>query len=175
MTGATTAASPWRHRFATGCTALSVALAATICHPPQPRLLWNVSASAPTGLWSVAPEASIHRGDMVVAQLAPHWRKLAAARRYLPSNVPLIKRVAATKGDRVCTVDDRLEVNGSFAATLLQHDKLGRSLPSRRGCMVLRQGMFLLLMDHPASFDGRYFGPTLRSDIVGKAEPLWVR
>lgn len=175
MTGATTTISRCRNRWGIGCSALAAALGATICHPPQPRLIWNVSASAPKGLWSVAPEASIHRGDMVVARLAPHWRKLAAARQYLPSNVPLIKRVAAKNGDRICTVGDRLEVNGSLAARLLPHDKLGRSLPSPRGCMVLRRGMFLLLMDHPASFDGRYFGPTLRADIVGKAKPLWVR
>lgn len=175
MTGATTASSPRRRRWAIGCAVLAVALGTTICRPPQPRLMWNASASAPTGLWFVTPDASIHRGDMVVARLAPYWRKLAAARRYLPSNVPLLKRVAATNGDRICTVGNRLEVNGNFAATLLPHDKLGRSLPSPRGCMVLRRGMFLLLMDHPASFDGRYFGPTLRADIVGKAKPLWVR
>lgn len=175
MTGAAKTTSRRRNRWAIGCTALALAVGTTICHPPQPRLLWNVSASAPTGLWSVAPEAAIHRGDMVVAHLAPYWRRLAAARRYLPANVPLIKRVAATNGDRVCAIDHRLEVNGSVAATLLRHDKMGRSLPSPRGCMVLRPGMFLLLMDHPASFDGRYFGPTLRANIVGKAEPLWVR
>lgn len=175
MTGATTTISRRRNRWVISCTALAVALGATICHPPQPRLLWNVSASAPTGLWSVAPEVAIHRGDMVVAQLAPHWRRLAATRQYLPANVPLIKRVAATEGDRVCTFGRRLEVNGSLAAPLLSHDKMRRPLPSSRGCMFLRRGMFLLLMDHPASFDGRYFGPTLRADIVGKAEPLWVR
>jgi hypothetical protein len=30
-------------------------LAATIVAPPQPRLLWNASASAPVGLWRVTP------------------------------------------------------------------------------------------------------------------------
>jgi len=35
--------------------------------------------------------------------------------------------------------------------------------------------MFLLMARSPASFDGRYFGPTSRSDIVGKATLLWAR
>lgn len=32
----------------------------------------------------------------------------------------------------------------------------------------------LLLMDGPASFDGRYFGPTERRHIIGKAHPIWL-
>ncbi|RYE86213.1 MAG: hypothetical protein EOO78_37400, partial [Oxalobacteraceae bacterium] len=45
--------------------------------------------------------------------------------------------------------------------------------------MITRQlgpGMvFLLIGETPASFDGRYFGPTLAQDVVGKATPLWLR
>ncbi len=163
-----------RLRWALGCTTIVLALSATICRPPQPRVLWNASASAPIGLWSVAPEASIHRGDMVVARLSPHWRRLAAERHYLPSNVPLIKRVAAIPGDNICAVDDRIEVNGRAIAARLKRDKMGRPLPSWRGCISLRHGMLLLLMDHPASFDGRYFGPSKHADIIGKAKPLWL-
>ena len=34
---------------------------------------------------------------------------------------------------------------------------------------------FLLMAEAPASFDGRYFGVTKVSDIVGKAHLLWAR
>lgn len=162
-------------RWAVGCTALFAALGATICKPPQPRLLWNSSASAPIGLWSVTPEASIHPGDMVVARLGFPWRSIAAQRRYLPSNVPLIKRVAAVPGDKICAVEGRIDVNGRAVAKRLARDKRGRSLPYWTGCLVLRPGLLFLLMDHPASFDGRYFGPTPRTELIGKAEPLWLR
>jgi len=32
-----------------------------------------------------------------------------------------------------------------------------------------------VLMDNPASFDGRYFGATEERDIIGKARLLWRR
>lgn len=175
MTGWNTARTRKSLRWAIGCTALFAALGATICRPPQPRLLWNSSASSPVGLWSVSPEASIHRGDMVVARLSPPWRGFASRRRYLPANVPLIKRVAAVSGDTICADGRHLSVNGVIVAQQLQRDKSGRSLPSWRGCTLLRKGAMLLLMEHSASFDGRYFGPTRHSDIIGRAAPLWVR
>lgn len=162
-------------RWTVSCAALIAALGATIYLAPTPRLIWNASASAPIGLWSVAPDAAIDRGDMVVARLSPYWQRLAAKRHYLPSNVPLIKRVAAISGDTICGDDDRIKVNGNVVAKRLSRDKMGRPLPIWHRCKPLRHGDVLLLMEHPASFDGRYFGPTQRKDIVGRASPLWVR
>jgi conjugative transfer signal peptidase TraF len=159
-----------------GATAtLVAALGATIGWSPHPRLLWNVSASAPIGLWRVAPDVPVERGDMVVARLGEPWRSLAAGRHYLPSNVPLIKRVAAEPGDRVCAIGADITVGGVRIATRRQHDGAGRAMPHWQGCQVLQGGATLLLMDDPASFDGRYFGPTARGDIIGRAYPLWLR
>src|SRR3546814_14105689 len=70
--------------------------------PPAPRLVWNASASAPQGLYAVTPGAWVEPGEMVIARVPLSYRQLAAARRYLPMNVPLVKRVAAYAGDRVC-------------------------------------------------------------------------
>ena len=53
-------------------------------------------------------------------------------------------------------------------------DSLDRPLPWWRGCVTLKDGALFLLMDAPASFDGRYFGPTSARDVIGKATPLWV-
>lgn len=153
---------------------LVAALVATIGMSPQPRLLWNVSASAPIGLWRVAPNVAIERGNMVVARLAEPWQSFAARRHYLPSNEPLIKRIAAEPGDRVCAIAAAVTVNGTRVATRRQHDRAGRAMPHWQGCRVLRDGATLLLMEDPASFDGRYFGPTARRDIIGRAYPLWV-
>lgn len=150
-------------------------LVGSAVQPPRPRLLWNASASAPIGLWWVALNAPIRRGDMVIARLAEPWRSLAAGRRYLPANVPLIKRVAAGPGDLICSIRALITINGAHVATRLAHDRAGRSMPVWRGCQTLRGGAMLLLMDDPASFDGRYFGVTARSDIVGRAYPLWLR
>lgn len=164
-----------RLRLASVSGAVIAALSATMSVTPQPRLLWNVSASAPIGLWRIAPGAPVQRGDMVVARLAEPWRSRAARRHYLPANVPLIKRVAAEPGDIVCAIGARISVNGTARATRRHIDGSGRPMPWWQGCILLRDGAMLLLMNDPASFDGRYFGPSARSDIIGKAHPLWLR
>lgn len=157
------------------CAALIPALVWTVASPPRPRLLWNASASAPIGLWRVVPDVAVGRGDMVVARLGQPWRGLAARRHYLPANVPLLKRVAAVPGDRVCAFGPWVFVEGRVVAVRRHADRRGRPLPWWHGCMRLRAGAMLLLMDDPASFDGRYFGPLERDAIVAKAVPLWLR
>lgn len=152
--------------------ALGCALAATIIVPPAPRLVWNVSASAPRGLYLVGGD-SVRVGDMVIARVPAPWRRLAAVRRYLPANVPLVKRVAARHGDRVCASGRRVLVNGRPIAERRALDGGGRPMPWWTGCFVLGEGALFLLMDSPDSFDGRYFGPTRSDDIVGGARLLW--
>ena len=149
-------------------------LCATLAWPPEIRLLWNVSASAPVGLYRVEPRMSPRRGEMVALRLPAGWRDLAARRHYLPANVPLLKRVAGTAGDQICATGEQVFVNGSPVARRLAEDREGRPLPWWQGCEVLRANEYFLLMsNHPASFDGRYFGVT-RSGVIGRARPIWV-
>ncbi|MDC7810926.1 S26 family signal peptidase [Sphingomonas koreensis] len=151
-------------------------LGLTIALPPLPRLVWNASASAPIGLYAVSPGARVKRGDMVVAWPPAPARALAAARQYLPRNVPLVKRAAGIEGDTICAVDRVVTVNGRRAAVRRAADTAGRPLPAWTGCVRLGPGMvFLLMTATPDSFDGRYFGPILAQDVIGKARPLWLR
>ena len=110
---------------------------------------------------------------MVIARVPAAWRRLAAVRRYLPTNVPLVKRVAAGAGDRVCASGRRVQVNGRPIVERRAVDGAGRPMRWWTGCVVLDEGALFLLMDSPDSFDGRYFGPTLRRDIVGGARLIW--
>lgn len=140
---------------------------------PAPRLIWNASASAPLGLYWVSRTAP-SRGDLVLAELPPDARRLAAERGYLPDGVPLGKRVAALGGDRVCTIEDAMLVNGRPIAERLAHDSLGRALPRWTGCRRLAgDELFLLMEGVPGSFDGRYFGPVRRAAVIGRLVPLW--
>lgn len=169
-----------RHRRARLRRRLSVvaagiaSLGATIVAPPLPRLVWNASASAPIGLYGVTPGAQLQRGDMVIAWAPAGPRALAAQRHYLPGNVPLVKRVAAVPGERVCAIGSGIFVGGRRIAERRAHDAAGRVMPRWRGCVTLKDGALFLLMDAPASFDGRYFGPISPPDVIGKATPLWV-
>lgn len=153
-----------------------VALGTTIALPPRPRLVWNASASAPIGLYAVSPGARLAHGDMVIAWPPAAARVLAARRRYLPANVPLVKRVVAVAGDTICAAGRVVAIDGRPAALRRDRDVMGRVLPAWQGCVRLGPDMvFLLMGETPNSFDGRYFGPTLARDIVGKATPLWLR
>lgn len=144
-----------------------------IASRPSPVLLWNVSQSAPIGLYRVRPDASLRSGDMVAAFAPEEIRALAAERGYVPSSVPLVKRLAAAKGDLVCASGPTLRVNGQVMALRLMRDLRGRALPWWRGCRRLRGGELLLLGRGANSFDGRYFGPIGTRALVGKVVLLW--
>lgn len=154
----------------------SIALAATIAVPPHPRLVWNASASAPVGLYRVTPDAPLRAGDMVIAWVPAEARMLAARRRYLPANVPLVKRVAAVAGDTVCAIGPVVSINGLAVVERRRFDGAHRVLPWWQGCITLRAGeLFLLMSDAADSFDGRYFGPTGPADVIGRARLIWAR
>lgn len=137
------------------------------------KLIWNASASVPTGLYTIKNRSPIH-GDLVLVRL-PEWVQLIADQRgYLPSNVPVLKRVSALVGDRVCRFDRTVFVNGKVQATVFLTDSFAFKLPIWRGCVTLDEAEVFLLADHPKSFDGRYFGVTKLADVLGVAESVWT-
>lgn len=155
---------------------LICAVTLSVALPPTPLLVWNASASAPVGLYAVTPGSDVRRGDMVIARAPAAMRALAASRRYLPVNVPLVKHVGAVPGDRVCAIGRAITVDGAPVATRREMDRLGRPMPWWSGCRLLREGeLFLLSPAVPASFDGRYFGISRSSDVIGTAGPIWDR
>lgn len=164
-----------QRRWAFALGALIGALAMSIIFPRPPLLVWNVSASAPVGLYAIKPRGDFTTGDMVLARVPDRWRRLAGERRYIPINVPLVKRVAAEPGDTVCALGQEIFVNGRWIADRRKADGRGRTMPWWTGCVTLRRGALFLLMNSPDSFDGRYFGPTSRDDIIGEARLLWAR
>jgi type IV secretory pathway protease TraF len=160
--------------LAGGCTALVMALLATMLWRPRPLLVWNASASSPTGLYLVQSGDGVAVDDMVIAWLPDDARRLGAARHYIPANVPLVKRVAAVAGDEVCAAGEAIFVNGRLEALRRMQDPAGRDLPWWTGCETLRDGeLFLLTPGAGTSFDGRYFGITGPALVVGAARLIW--
>jgi conjugative transfer signal peptidase TraF len=165
----------FRTLWAAAAGVAATAAVATLIWPPRPSFVWNATASSPIGLYAVSGADELEREDMVVAWPPTSARSLAAERGYLPVNVPLVKRVAAVAGDRICAVGEAVFVNGRLEAHRRDADSVGRALPSWTGCTDLQEGQFLLLMPgSAASFDGRYFGVTERRDLVGEARLLWA-
>ncbi|MGE5564457.1 MAG: S26 family signal peptidase [Bacillota bacterium] len=156
--------------------AVMLATLSTLLWRPHPVLVWNASASSPVGLYAVVRTRELRVGDMAVAWAPDGARRLAAARRYLPLDVPLVKRVSAAAGARVCGAGSSVLINGRLAARRRVRDRLGRPMPWWPGCRILRPGEFFLLSPRtPDAFDGRYFGITSSNQIVGKASLLWPR
>src|SRR3546814_19360262 len=75
--------------------------------PPAPRLVWNASASAPQGLYAVTPGAWVEPGVMVIARVPLRYRPLAAARPYLPLNLPFVQPVPASAGAQTASAPSR--------------------------------------------------------------------
>lgn len=142
---------------------------------PQPRLIWNASASMPLGFYRVEVGRRPVAGNLVVAEPPSDVAALLAARGYLPRGLPLLKRVAATEGALVCRSGAFLTIDGAGAARARAHDRLGRPLPGWLGCRRLQRGEVFLLGDAPDSFDGRYFGPLPAPAVIGTAHPLLTR
>ncbi|MDP0926542.1 S26 family signal peptidase [Paracoccus onubensis] len=140
-----------------------------------PRLIWNASASVPTGLYIARPAEHNHRDDLVTVMPPDSLAALLDDRGYLPRGVPLIKQVAALPGAEICRTDQTISVDGHSYGTARLRDRLGRELPRWQGCRRLTEGeVFLMNRGVPDSLDGRYFGPLPRISITARLTPLWI-
>ncbi|PZU06093.1 S26 family signal peptidase [Sphingomonas sp.] len=144
-------------------------------HHSHVRFIWNASASVPLGLYRIDPTPAMRVGDMVAVRPSPALSRFMADRRYVEANVPLLKPIAAMDGATICRLGLRVTINGRTAVAALARDRFGRPLPTWSGCYRLRPDqLFLIAPAHPDSFDGRYFGPVSKAQILGIATPLWT-
>lgn len=150
--------------------ALSIAMAVEFA----PRLIWNATPSAPIGLYLVKYKAPVI-GDYVLVNASGDAKKLIDERDYLPRDTPLVKCVAALSGAEICRENALIYVDGVHVADALAVDSSGRDMPVWSGCFTLQNDEFFLLNAHEKSLDGRYFGATKAEQIVGVAQPLFIR
>lgn len=159
--------------IATSVTALGVA--ASLFFHPLPRLIWNASASVPTGLYAVHPAGRLRVAELVVVRPPEGLAQFLANRRYLPEGVPMLKRVLALPRQTVCRNARTITVDGVAMGEALERDTQGHALPVWQGCQRLRDGeIFLMNWQSNASFDGRYFGPLPMTAVIGQADALWI-
>ena len=127
--------------------------------------LVNESPSLPRGLYARAPGGAVVRGA-VVAVPQPEGARAYLRDLGMPSEVRLIKRVAAVEGDRVCRTGSMLHTPGRVSP-VLERDRRGRALAVWSGCRRLTSGEVFLLGDTHSSFDSRYFGPIDTGALTG--------
>ena len=150
---------------------------------PLPRLTYNPSDSVAVGWYRVdpldhrtsSPPRPLSVGSIVLVPLPAEAAALAAQRGYLPTRIPLLKRVGAVAPQEVCIAGGSVRIDGVPSAAVLHADRLGRPLASWQQCRRLRPGeLFLLSVTNPASFDSRYFGPISAAAVIGVARPVWL-
>lgn len=138
-------------------------------------LIWNATESVPTGLYHIRGTASLHVSERVAIDPPLSLRRYLAERGYLPSGVPLLKEVAALRGDTVCRHDLTITINGEEAGEARALDSRARPLPDWQGCHTIgADEIFVMNLRAPDSFDGRYFGPIRRDHLIGRASPVWT-
>ncbi|MCR5857433.1 S26 family signal peptidase [Mesorhizobium sp. J428] len=157
----------------TSVTAMGIAAAAVI--PTSTRLVWNVSASAPIGLYRIDPAERLEVPDLVAVMPPEPLEDFMVERGYIGRDVPLLKRVMGRPGQRVCRTGHAITVDDIPVGEARDGDSHGRPLPVWHGCRrVQPDELFLMNIDVPDSLDGRYFGPLPATTVIGRAIPLYT-
>lgn len=140
-----------------------------------PKVIWNASASTPVGLYAIEPDLSPDVTDLVAVNAPEPLASFLAEGGYLPRGVPLMKRVVALPGQRVCRTGLAITVDAVPMGEALHRDRRGNPLPVWQGCRVVAEGeLFLMNWEVRDSLDGRYFGPLPASAVIGRAIPLYT-
>ncbi len=141
-------------------------------------VVYNPTDSVPRGWYhigNVDSAAALHVGSIVLARLPVDVAAFAGQRGYLPSGVPILKRIGAIPPQSVCVREQTVLIDGAVAATARTNDGARRPLQAWLHCRPLASGELFLLSDtDPASFDSRYFGPISVFTVLGIARPLWT-
>ncbi|OYX06802.1 MAG: peptidase S26 [Rhizobiales bacterium 32-66-8] len=143
---------------------------------PMPiKLLWNATASAPIGFYTIDFDGPFEVTDLVAVDAPEPLATFLAGRGYLPKGVPLLKRIIGISGQTICRLNFTIAVDGVEVGAALERDRAGRDLPVWQGCRRIHTGeVFLMNWLVRDSLDGRYFGLTSTDQIIGRAVPLWT-
>lgn len=164
-----------RRAIVTAMVAAGALIVAPLLTGHGPRFIWNASASAPVGLYSVRPMGRLEVADLVAVMPPDDLAGLLDARGYLPRGVPLIKRVLALPGTEVCRKGALITAYDHAYGEARDRDSRGRQLPSWQGCRVIADGdVFLMNWDAEDSLDGRYFGPLPLTSVTARVVPIWT-
>ena len=140
-----------------------------------PRYIWNASNSVPIGLYRVQPVTRLSVTDLVAVQPPDLLAAFLDLNGYLPIGLPMVKRVLALPGQKVCRNGLTIAVDGIDVGDARERDGRGRPLPSWSGCRVVAESdVFVMNWQSEDSFDGRYFGPLPASAVIGRVVPVWT-
>jgi conjugative transfer signal peptidase TraF len=150
-------------------------LAGTIVAMPSPIYIWNSSESVPLGLYRMRTASNYYVTDLVAVQPPEQLATYLDRHGYLPTGVPMLKRVLALPGQTVCRTESTITVDGIEMGEARERGRRGQRLPVWEGCDVVGDGeLFLMNWQAADSFDGRYFGMTPATAVIGRVLPVWT-
>jgi conjugative transfer signal peptidase TraF len=150
-------------------------LAATIVARPSPFYIWNSSESVPVGLYRLRPARTHHVTELLAVRPPEPLATYLDLNGYLPSGIPMLKRVLGLPGQTVCRNGSSISVDGVQMGEARERDGRGRPLPVWEGCKVVAEGeLFLMNWQSAVSLDGRYFGMIAATAVIGRALPVWT-
>lgn len=162
------------------CTVLAMcgasALALSSGEQVRPWYLWNASESVPIGLYRLQDVGRLEITELVAVRPPEPLARFLDLNGYLPSGLPMLKRVLALPGQTVCRMGLAIVVDGLEMGEARERNRTGRPLPAWHGCRVIAEDeVFLMNWQSADSLDGRYFGPLPKSAVIGRALPVWTR
>ncbi|KRQ16230.1 S26 family signal peptidase [Bradyrhizobium manausense] len=153
----------------------SVALVIWSGGEATPSYIWNASESVPIGLYRLEPAGRLALTELVAVRPPEPLASFLDLNGYLPTGVPMLKRVLALPGQTVCRNGLTISVDSIEMGLARERDARGRPLPAWLGCRLLASDeVFLMNWQSADSFDGRYFGPIPVSAVIGQALPVWT-
>ena len=141
----------------------------------MPRYIWNALNSVPIGLYRVAPAGKFTVTELVAVRPPDPLAAFLDLNDYLPSGLPMLKRIVALPGQVVCRTGLTITVDGLEMGQARERDGRNRPLPAWQGCRIIGEDeIFVMNWQSADSLDSRYFGPLPASAVIGRALPVWT-
>ena len=105
---------------------VGVSFAVATFIPTPTKLIWNVTASAPIGFYTVEPADPIEVPELVAVMPPEPLADFMVERGYVRRGVPLLKRVLGVAGQRICRLRSTITVDGIEMGEALERDRIGR-------------------------------------------------
>ncbi|WP_440617200.1 signal peptidase I [Cysteiniphilum sp. 6C5] len=133
----------------------------------------QLTPSMPEGWYFTYPVADYHKGDNVVFIPNQQTEHYILTRKWLPRNIPLLKKIVGVPGDLLCIKGQNVYINEQWIGKIYQTDGKGNMLPVFQFCGKIPKGRYFMQgVANPHSFDSRYYGLVDKSQIMSKAVKL---
>jgi conjugative transfer signal peptidase TraF len=134
------------------------------------HLVYCPSKSVAPGIYLITPIKEISRFDLVEATPPNKILSFIKDKHWLGEKSTILKYVFAIPGDYLCLRDEQIVINHHKVGHIHKFYAPNKRLPQTKFCGKIPDNQYLLLSTmSERSFDGRYFGPVSRQNILGKA------